>query len=198
MRIQNSISSPTSRPSATRAAVRLLTIYPHPKLHPHSARVAELKRWAKESMQAAIIKLKSSRLWGRREKAQHWWQVVLWWEVRRIAYNLIVGFAGVLTCAALFGIAAYSERHFGSPLGMPDPPIVGLFAIVMYGIGANVCYTAGWIIEFFSRWAWPGKTEDFGSLALAAGTAFSVILTLAPIALFGGIAVIMKTTGMRI
>jgi len=149
-------------------------------------------------MQAAIIKLKGSRLWGRREEAQLWWQVVLWWEVRRIAYNLIVGFAGLLTCAALFGVAAYSEKNFGSPVGLPDPPIVGLFAIIVYGVGANVCYTAGWVAELFSRWAWPGKMKDFGTLVFAAGTAFSVILTLAPIALFGGLAVYMKVTGMRI
>ena len=149
-------------------------------------------------MRALIAKLKDSRFWGRHEEARAWWQVILWWEIRRVAYNFVVGLAGVITCAALFGIATYAERTIGSPFGLPDPRIIGLFAIVAYGIGANVCYTSGWIAELLGRSLWPGKMEDFGIFTFAAGTAFSVVLTLAPIVLFGGIVVFMKTTGYRV
>ena len=149
-------------------------------------------------MQAVISRLKGSRLWGRPEDARSWWQVIIWWEVRRVAYNLIVGLGGIITCAALFGIAMYAERTIGSPVGLPDPPVVGLFAIVAYGIGANVCYTSGWIGELLARSVWPGKMKDFGVFTFAAGTMFSAVLTLAPIVLFGGVVIFMQATGYRV
>jgi hypothetical protein len=53
------------------------------------------------------------------------WQVVLWWELRRLPYNGIVGAFGVLSGAVSFIAAGISESLGGEPVGMPD----GIFII---------------------------------------------------------------------
>ena len=54
-------------------------------------------------------------------------QIILWWEIRRIGYNVILFIAGLLS----FYIAFVSI------------PLIYL----AIGIGLNLIYTSGWIIE---------------------------------------------------
>jgi hypothetical protein len=127
-----------------------------------------------------LKKLKALRLFRRSEPLETWRQVVLWWEVRRLAYNLIVGGAGVATCLLMVGIAAFSERELGEPIGMPDPPLFGILLIVLYGMAANICYTFGWIAELCLKRLWQSRADQFGQVSFASGLAFSVILTFVP------------------
>ena len=41
-----------------------------------------------------------------------WWRVILWWEVRRIPYNILVGFYGVF-CLVIFFWAITTSGHKG-------------------------------------------------------------------------------------
>lgn len=143
-------------------------------------------------MTRAVAVLKDTRLFGRRSTLKSPAAVICWWELRRIAYNAIVGLTGVVTVAALLGIADYAERNLGDPIGMPDPPIIALLAILMYGLFANVFYTLGWLSELLVCWVWPKRMEDYGVLVFTAGTAFSVCLTLLPVLFFGMVVFLMS------
>ncbi len=101
-------------------------------------------------------------------------ETILWWERRRIPYNLLVGCAGVVSISSgvLTALATQSE------CGIPDPPLFAAFGIVLYGIAANAAYTSGWIVELALRHhIQPGV---FAQRAFLTGLVFSMLLTLSP------------------
>src|SRR5262245_29863260 len=63
------------------------------------------------------------------------WNVDRWWESRRWLFNLTVGGVGVISLGAVtvFGLLPPVAQH---PL--PPWPLV-----LVYGVLANLCYTAG-------------------------------------------------------
>ena len=76
--------------------------------------------------------------------------------------------------------AIVSEPIVGEAIGLPDGPLLGVFAIIAYGIAANVCYTLGWIVELVlsaSSWKSGGS---IGPRLFRIGVTFSVLLTLLP------------------
>ena len=107
-------------------------------------------------------------------------QVIGWWESRRIAFNLIVGGAGILSCMVCLIVGAASWVFFQSDFGLPDPPIFGVIAAIAYGVMANVCFTGGWILELIVRQVWPEESDQFATSSFALGLGFSVLLTLTP------------------
>jgi hypothetical protein len=135
-------------------------------------------------MIATIQKIKSLSLFQRPESFETPKQIIFWWEKRRIPYNLIVGSVGFLTCVLTFCIALYSENKFGEAIGLPDPPIFALLGIILYGIAANFCYTAGWFFELIVKAVWKERARHFGEIAFTLGLFFSVILTLVPAIVF--------------
>src|SRR5947209_18796083 len=73
--------------------------------------------------------------------------VVLWWERRRLAYNLVVCVAGIVGMFAYLTVdQCYGQACVGD---MAAFQAIGTF------IGANVCYTAGCIVEALLRTARP-------------------------------------------
>ncbi len=106
------------------------------------------------------------------------WDIITWWEVRRIAYNLIVAIAGIITSATAIAGAAIAEYYTGESLAVPDPPIAVVFWVVSYAIGANVCYTGGWVAELIVFKLRPADRESFARVTFFLGIAFSVLFTL--------------------
>ena len=133
---------------------------------------------------ASIRRALTGWLFARGEYEVSTFEVILWWEKRRLPYNLIVGVAGVFTCAVTVAVVAIASEKFGEPLGLPDPPIFAVLAVIAYGVGANVCYTGGWISEVLVRKVWQERTGAFGQIAFTLGLVFSVLITLAPAAFF--------------
>lgn len=113
-------------------------------------------------------------------------EVIRWWEARRTSYNLIVGATGLVTCAVCLLVSIIAEVKFGEPLGLPDPPIVAVLAIIGYAIMANVCFTGGWFGELLVREIRPDHVDHFARTSLYRGLLFSVILTLLPAVLVTG------------
>lgn len=109
----------------------------------------------------------------------------MWWESRRIPYNLIVGTAGLCTCVAVFALALIAQIFFHSDFGVPDPPIFGVIVVILYGIMANVCYTCGWIAELTLRHLSPSEAGMFAENTFFWGLVFSVVLTLSPAVVIG-------------
>ncbi|MGA8809095.1 MAG: hypothetical protein WB973_14555 [Thermoanaerobaculia bacterium] len=60
--------------------------------------------------------------------------VLHWWESRRLAYNIVVGIAGIITVSLLVA----NSLIRGDDCGIPDPPLFALLLIIGYGVMANV------------------------------------------------------------
>ena len=72
---------------------------------------------------ASIRRALTGWLFARGEHEVSTFEVILWWEKRRLPYNLIVGVAGVFTCAVTVAVV----EKFGEPLGLPHPQEGGQF-----------------------------------------------------------------------
>ena len=72
--------------------------------------------------------------------------IVQWWESRRLSFNLIVGITGLATLVYANGLELLLGHGMLIPRPGPDGP-QQVWAIVAYGIGANVAYTMGWVVE---------------------------------------------------
>ena len=132
-----------------------------------------------------FIRLRHSLLCTRDAPLTSARSVIGWWETRRIPFNLIVGSAGILSCIIIGIVALGSSLLFESDFGSPGYPFLTLFAILIYGIMANICFTGGWLLELLLRRIWPSETDKFAILSFSAGLVFSVLLTLAPGILIG-------------
>jgi len=107
------------------------------------------------------------------------WSAIVWWELRRIPFNLSLAIAGFATIAVVHTIG----RRFAPPGGDVIEPTLLLVMVGGYAAAANIAYTLGWI----SEWLWSaGKVEitaPMRPLAFNLGLAFSVLVTLAPAAM---------------
>lgn len=90
--------------------------------------------------------------------------ILLWWETRRVIYNIVVGMCG------LPGVFLLLLAH--EPLGFIT------FGVLFYAFMANVCYTAGAVSETVARQWFGIKVKDYAPVAFSLGTAFSIALTL--------------------
>lgn len=71
------------------------------------------------------------------------WEMILWWELRRLPYNVAVGITGLLSLVLM--------ELIGSSIIQPGEdyvePLAVIFGILLFGTLANVGYTLGWIVE---------------------------------------------------
>ena len=105
--------------------------------------------------------------------------VIDWWESRRPIYNIAVGATGLVTLGVVNVLFAVP------PSPQPVPWTLNVAGALIYGVAANVCYSAGWAAELaLRRWI----VDDSGALGAALfryGFAFSIGLTIFPAALAG-------------
>lgn len=137
-----------------------------------------------------LHRIRTSSLGRRHSPLRSAWQVIGWWEARRIPFNLVVGTTGIATSAAILATGFVSELTLGVPIGLPDPPIFAILGVVVFAVGANACYTGGWVGELLVRRAWPEESEQFGTLMFTLGLPFAVVVTLSPAVLIAGVAVL--------
>jgi hypothetical protein len=141
-------------------------------------------------MITSIQKLLGWRIFSRHEEVIGTLAIIKWWEIRRIAFNIAVGICGVITLAVLLVVAAVASSKLNEPLGLPDPPIIAVFAVITYAVGANICYTGGWVIELVVKKVWGERSGAFWQIAFLLGMLFSIILTLSPSLIFIGLLII--------
>jgi hypothetical protein len=106
---------------------------------------------------------------------------IRWWESRRLFYNRIVGTAGLVTLG-------------GVVLLHPNPGMMaveGPMIAAVYGIVANLFYSAGWGTELLARAVWGRQAPDMGPLLFSQGLIFSVGLTLLPLVVMVMLRVVM-------
>lgn len=112
----------------------------------------------------------------RNENMKIAWDAVLWWEKRRIMFNLAVFAAGLSTIAMI-------ETVGGRVLPPGEDVMEPLFmfpGVVAYAIAANFCYTLSWITEIAWSHGDINRTESLRQKIYGKGLIFSVLLTLLP------------------
>jgi hypothetical protein len=134
------------------------------------------------------------RLFNRRAEVAHFRDYLKWWELRRLPYNAIVGAAGMITCTVILVVAGIGSQKFNEPLGMTSP-FFAVMGVLLFGIAANVCYTGGWIVEWFVRKFWRERAGAFGEISFFLGVVFSVLLALFPSVVFVGLLILRLLLG---
>jgi hypothetical protein len=133
---------------------------------------------------ALAHKLLALRLFARQEHITSKAEIIKWWELRRIPFNIAVGVTGVVTCAIIAGVDAIAESRFGEPLDFPNSPIGAILGIIGYAIAANVCFSCGWLTEIAVRKIWQEHAGKFAQISFSLGLLFSMLFTLVPAAFF--------------
>jgi len=102
--------------------------------------------------------------------------VLLWWERRRIVFNLVVLAAGIVTVATVLLV--------GSRLVDPGEdvvePVALVAAVLVYAFLANACYCLGWVTELLWAGGDPSRTAPLRARVFRLGLWFSVAVTLLP------------------
>ena len=98
--------------------------------------------------------------------------ILAWWERRRLAYNVFVGTSGLVSLAVFTTLQALPP--FSSPVIPPWQ------VVVIYGVGANVLYTLGSVVEIAAEKLWRGELLPIGPALYRMGLTFAVGLTLFP------------------
>jgi len=106
-------------------------------------------------------------------------EIVKWWERRRLAYNVFVGGAGVIT------LVVVSVVKLLPPLS--EPGLLPLAPVVVYGVMANVMFTLGWIVELAAERLFQGDLLPIGPALHRMGLTFALGLTLLPALLVTGV-----------
>jgi hypothetical protein len=101
------------------------------------------------------------------------WDVIVWWEIRRVPFNLFLLLLGLISTAV---VMLAGEHHFGPNTDFGNP----FFGVVLYGLAANLCYTLGWITELIWFRGDSVRSEKIRPKVFHAGLIFSGVLTLLP------------------
>ena len=105
-------------------------------------------------------------------------EIIRWWELRRIPYNLIVGSFGFISIIVGEAIG----NTFLEPGEDLEEPFAMIIGIVLFAIGANTAYTLGWLVEGRAV-----RRDDlvqhrvFREKAFRAGLLFSIVLATVPL-----------------
>jgi len=98
------------------------------------------------------------------------WDLVRWWEARRIRYNLILFSIGIMSIFLVVVAGGYAVKpgvDFEEPLGLIlIPPI--------YIVLANFCYSLGPLVDWIRNNGQPSRR------LFQAGLYFSMLLTASP------------------
>ena len=108
------------------------------------------------------------------------WRVVLWWEVRRIPFNLIIGTYG-LACLLVFFWAIGTSGHLQAGEDAVEP-----LALLAAPLAINALYTLGWLVEALARLAKPALSLRFGAMLLKLGLGLGLSLITLPAAFWVG------------
>ncbi len=89
-----------------------------------------------------------SQFFNVNESEKKWYKIILWWELRRSPYNLILLMLGLISLYVLsfFPNDGYLRLTAGPGL------LVGFYtSILLFGLGANLLFTLGWIVQLILK-----------------------------------------------
>lgn len=107
------------------------------------------------------------------ETERKWYHVIMWWELRRIPYNLTLLVTGILGILCMT-LVVKGAGDFVSGL-----------AIMGFAFLANFFYTFGWVVELFLRLVNKRNATSFGLKSFKIGFIIAIIGTFTPSLIFG-------------
>ena len=120
-----------------------------------------------------------------------WWRVVLWWELRRIPYNLLIGIYAVI-CLLVFYWGITTSGHL-----QPGEDAVEPMALFIAPFVVNICYTLGWVAELPLRLLEPSLSPRWGPILLILGFGFSMFVISIPAVIWGGYRVLQLAHALK-
>jgi len=99
--------------------------------------------------------------------------IIIWWEARRIPYNLIVG------GFALINLFCFLSLIIGSGCLKAGEDAVEPMALIAAPLAINICYTWGWIAEIIILMI-RKRDDKLGKLLFIIGISFSLLLITVP------------------
>ncbi len=100
--------------------------------------------------------------------------IIVWWEVRRIPYNLVVGVWGAI-CLLIFTFSLDASGHLA-----PGEDAIEPLLLLSSPFAVNVCYTIGWPVEIVLRKLRPDLYPKLGVLLFRLGLILSLALISLP------------------
>jgi hypothetical protein len=101
---------------------------------------------------------------------------IVWWERRRVAFNVVILLAGVFTLIVIRFVARLFVR-FGADVIQPS----GMASfILLYILAVNLCYTLGWVTELLWSDGDTARTEALRPAVYRWGLTFAIAVTLLP------------------
>jgi hypothetical protein len=85
------------------------------------------------------------RLLQVKNEDRSFFQIIIWWEFRRILYNAIILIAGIFSTVIML-TAASSRIELDSGEDFFEPIVIPIFALL-----CNMGYTLGWLTEVFIK-----------------------------------------------
>jgi hypothetical protein len=107
-----------------------------------------------------------------------WGDVIVWWEVRRIPYNLIVGLAGIVSLPLYFLFLCLADGI--KPGEDAIEPMALIVAPIVIPIVINIAYTAGWMVELILYIVRRKYSPAIGPALLVLGLSFSLFVIFFP------------------
>ena len=100
------------------------------------------------------------------------WDVLKWWELRRIPYTIVVAGVGALTFFTANSIFSSGEDFLN--------PAALLIGVPLAVIAANVFYTLGWVVDLVKTRR-GHSSNRFRAVAFYSGLVFSVAVMASPL-----------------
>ncbi len=105
------------------------------------------------------------------------WDTIVWWEIRRIPYNVMLLVLGIGTIA----IVEIVGGQYANPGEDVEEPLGIIFGAIVFGVAANVCYTLGWIADIFLLSGYPVQArEKYRAKLFWVGIIISACVSLVP------------------
>ncbi|MDD5222987.1 MAG: hypothetical protein PHE84_03280 [bacterium] len=108
------------------------------------------------------------------QESRSWWQIIVWWEFRRIPYNIFVALFGSI------GLSLYILFLTLAKELKPGEDFIEPMALFITPFLINIAYSAGWIGELVLRIFWKQKSNLIGPSLLKLGVSFSIVAIFLP------------------
>jgi hypothetical protein len=95
-------------------------------------------------------------------------QIIFWWELRRILYNIIALVGGIISLSLISAIVNVP----------PGEDLVEPLAIIGFGILCNLGYSLGWLTELFIK-----RNNTYAPKMFKIGMLFTLFFIFLPLAI---------------
>ena len=116
-------------------------------------------------------------------------RIIVWWELRRIPYNIFIGITGFIGLALFYYFADVSGAI------KPGEDLIEPLLLLISPILVNLAYTGGWVGEIVLLRMWGEKATNIAPLLLKLGVTISLFVVLFP-AMVWGVALLLQLVGI--